>query len=178
MSADTNAAVNRREFARIDVSLPVDVRLVGEEERSTVRSRILSRGFRTDYASLPEIKDSPLQEWLKVICTKLDQVINAITFDKDGLGCLPYRSASLSGNGLSFLSPLEYRINDFLEIKIVLNGSLPLALCLYGRVVNVDRRKDGFSTSVHLSNLDDVIRDEIVKFVFEREREIIRGKRG
>jgi len=54
----------------------------------------------------------------------------------------------------------------------------PLALYVYAKVVNVDSRQDASILSVEFVMMDDMIRDELIRFVFEREREILREKRG
>jgi c-di-GMP-binding flagellar brake protein YcgR len=49
---------------------------------------------------------------------------------------------------------------------------------VYAKVVNVDSRQDASILSAEFVMMDDMIRDELIRFVFEREREILREKRG
>jgi c-di-GMP-binding flagellar brake protein YcgR len=44
-------------------------------------------------------------------------------------------------------------------------------------VVQSEERGDGFFTALKFILMDDSIRDKILRFVFEKEREILRAKR-
>jgi c-di-GMP-binding flagellar brake protein YcgR len=66
---------------------------------------------------------------------------------------------------------------DILEIKVMLTMQNPLALFLYGEVVEASKHSPEFDTSVQFIAIADFIRDEVIRFVFEREREILRDKR-
>jgi c-di-GMP-binding flagellar brake protein YcgR len=52
-----------------------------------------------------------------------------------------------------------------------------VAMSIYGEVTKSDYRQDSYFTAVRYVHMDSFIRDEIIRFVFEREREIIREKR-
>lgn len=54
----------------------------------------------------------------------------------------------------------------------------PVVFCLYGEVMNIKKREYDYVTSVQFVAIDEVIRDEIVRFVFETEREVLRKQRG
>ncbi len=53
----------------------------------------------------------------------------------------------------------------------------PVALFVYGEVVNVEQTAKGFMTATKFVAVDDDITDEIVKYVFKRQREILREQR-
>jgi len=53
----------------------------------------------------------------------------------------------------------------------------PLSLFLYGEVVESSIHNPEYNTFVQFVAIDDFIRDEIIRFVFEKEREILREKR-
>jgi len=53
-----------------------------------------------------------------------------------------------------------------------------VALYVYGEVVAADRRNDSFEIGLKFVAMGDEIREEICRFVFERERQILREKRG
>jgi len=64
-------------------------------------------------------------------------------------------------------------------LKMILASaqSFPIYLYAYGEVKKAERQTSGNVVSAKFINMDDAIRDEIIRFVFEREREIIREKR-
>jgi hypothetical protein len=83
---------------------------------------------------------------------------------------------------MSFSVPEAIPLGDILEINIMLTFQQPVVLCIYGEVVNCDLVNcdlvnGGHFVAVHYIHMDDFIRDMIVRFVFEREREIIRETR-
>jgi c-di-GMP-binding flagellar brake protein YcgR len=53
----------------------------------------------------------------------------------------------------------------------------PVALIVYGKVIRVERQTTGYYVTVHFSTMDDAVRNEIVRFVFETEREMLRETR-
>jgi c-di-GMP-binding flagellar brake protein YcgR len=56
----------------------------------------------------------------------------------------------------------------------------PVALYVYATVLSVSERRpeENYDTSVQFIAMDNAIQDEIIRFVFEREREILRVKKG
>ncbi|HSD94895.1 MAG TPA: PilZ domain-containing protein, partial [Syntrophales bacterium] len=88
------------------------------------------------------------------------------------------RQINISGGGLSFHSQEPFSRGDIVEVMIVLASSSSVALYVYGEVVAADRRDDGFEIGLKFVAMGDEIREEICRFVFERERQILREKRG
>ena len=66
---------------------------------------------------------------------------------------------------------------DILEIKVMLSLQKPVAFYLYGEVLDIAKPHPEYDTSVQFINMDDFVQDEIIRFVFETEREILREKR-
>jgi c-di-GMP-binding flagellar brake protein YcgR len=78
---------------------------------------------------------------------------------------------------VSFLLPQAISLGTILEIKLMLTRNQPVAMCIYGEVAKSVQRDNGYFTAVRYVHMDVSVRDEIIRFVFEREREIIREKR-
>jgi c-di-GMP-binding flagellar brake protein YcgR len=113
-----------------------------------------------------------------MINRKLDLLLNTLGAQKQGFNSLPVRQINISGGGLSFPSPEPFTRGDVVEVMMVLASSASVALYVYGEVVAVDRRNDGFEIGLKFVAMGDQIREEICRFVFERERQILREKRG
>ncbi len=169
---------NRREFSRVKVQLPIDVRLVPLEERRHLRARVTGRRTAKESVFLQDVEDRLLAEWLKLLNTKLDTIISMLALQEEGLGSLPFMAENISGGGLNFVSSHQFSPGDILEIKTTFSSLQPVVFCLYGEVVQIEKRDQDFMTSVKFIALDETIRDEIVKFVFEMEREMLRMQRG
>jgi hypothetical protein len=167
---------NRREYSRVDAYLPFGARVVPPDEREVVWAKV-SNQAPIEVGSMPEIKDEALADWLNAMNRKLDLLLNMMTQQKEGFSSLPMKQVNISGGGLSFSSREPYNKDDVLEMKMVLPLPVPVSVTVYGDVVAAEKCDDLFEIGVKYAAMDDEIREEICKFVFHRERQIIREKR-
>lgn len=172
----TAAQTNKREFSRVDARLPLEIRLVPMEERQNVRARRESEKIKSGIMP-PDVEDPLLAEWLKHLLDKMDKIIDLLSLHQADRKLPPLRTENLSGGGVSFTSAQEFHPGDLIEIKMIFTETMEGALYLYGEVVQSEARDDGFFTAVCFVCLDDSIRDDIIRFVFEKEREILRERR-
>lgn len=168
---------NQREYSRVSVFVPVEIRLLPEEQHQRVKSRLSGDAVLAGFQELPSAEDQFTAEWLTLLNNKLDTIIRMLTFDHEGFYSLSYMHVNISGGGMSFETPTAYNAGDILEIKTLLNTPRQIALYLYGEVVNVEQREGTYMICTQFVLMDDTIRDEIIRFVFEKEREILREKR-
>jgi len=167
----------QREFSRIDAHVPFEVRVVPVEERETIRARTSGATTFAETRALPELQDKILAEWIKAMNSKLDAIVNMLTFQREGFGSLPFAQVNISGGGIGFFSKDMHNVGDTVEMKIILPMMPPVALFLYGEVVKSERMTNGYMTATKFAGMDEEVRDEVVKFVFSRQREILREKR-
>lgn len=166
-----------REFSRVDAHVPFSVRVVPPEERPNIRAKISGETILAEFQTLTELEDKLLSDWLKMLNAKLDSIINMLTFQREGFGSLPFAQVNISGGGLGFNSREKYNQGDVLEIKMILPMMPPVALYIYGEVVKIEQQINSYAIAVKFIAMDEDIRDEIVKFVFRRQREMLREKR-
>jgi len=167
---------NQREFSRVDVYIPLEFRLVPEEERQLVKSRVSGEVVLADFRQMPPLENHPQLEWISVLNAKLDRIIQALTLQSEGFHSLPFKFVTISGNGMSFSSRQGFSLGDILEIKIMLNLYRPTAFYIYGEVVKTRRQTSGHFIAVCFRKTDDGIRDRIIRFVFETQREMLRER--
>ncbi len=166
-----------RGFSRVDAHIPFEVRLVPAEERGTIKARTLADMPLIDPRVLPELHDKVLGEWIKMLNSKLDAIINKLSSQREGFGALPLAHVNISGGGLGFFSKDRYNLGDIIEAKLILPMMPPAALFVYCEVVKVDQTAKGCMIATKFADMDEEITDEIVKFVFKRQREILREQR-
>ncbi|MDI6727722.1 MAG: PilZ domain-containing protein [Thermodesulfovibrionales bacterium] len=166
-----------REFSRVDAHVPFAVRLVPPEERPNIKSKISGETILAEFQTLTDVEDKLLSDWLKMLNAKLDSIISMLTFQREGFGSLPFVQVNISGGGLGFNSKEKYNQGDVLEIKMLLPMMPPVALYIYGEVVKIEQQINSYAIAVKFIAMDEDIRDEIVKFVFRRQREMLREKR-
>jgi len=82
---------------------------------------------------------------------------------------------NISGGGVSFKSSVEYRKGDILEILLTLPVPSPLTLCVYGEVLRTDKTAEHFQLFISFTVISEKIREIIISFVFQWEREILRN---
>jgi hypothetical protein len=169
---------NAREYSRVEAFVPFDVRLLSQDEYDTLRSRIAGEAFLPDLSDLTSPDDPHQPEWFTILNRKLDTILSLLTIHQGGFESLPCASIVISGSGMRFTSMKTFQPGDAVEIKLMLPLCPPIALHLIGQVVGSRETGDTVSTSVKFTVIDDIVRDMIIRYVFEREREMIREKRS
>lgn len=175
--SDEEYTTNRREYPRVDTHIPIAFRLVPPEERDNIWCR-RSGNTIFELSSLEEMEDKALLNWLKMLNVKLDLILSMLTLHHEGFCSLPVRPITIGGGGVCFFSKERFEKGDILEIKMMLPLQQPMALYIYGEVIQVQEQPEGYNTGVKFVAMDDEIREEIVNFVFQRERQILRERRG
>jgi hypothetical protein len=167
---------NNREFSRVTAHLPLEITLVPSDKRRLIQSR--SEEFRTPVSKLPpDVADPLLAEWLSLLHGKIDTILSYLTAKQEARELPLIKTENIGGGGISFISADQFELEDLLEIKMIVTSHRPRTLYLYGEVVQTETRPEGFFTAVCFKFLDEHLQDEIVKFVFEKERELLRKRR-
>ncbi len=177
MMAQEEQFSRMREFSRVDSYIPLQVRLVPAEERETIRSRTSGQTASIETRDLPDLQDKFLNDWVKLLNSKLDAIVNMLVLQREGFSSMPVTRVNISGGGLGFLSKDRYNLGNIIEAKLVLPMMPPVALFVYGEVVKVDQLTNAYSIATKFIAMDEDVRDEIVKYVFRRQREILREQR-
>lgn len=167
-----------REYARVSAYLPVRVRPVPEEERQSVRSRIVVESALTEHPDLPQVEDEALSTCLQILNSKLDAIIRMIAFPSDSPKGLDFSKVNISAGGLGTSSNEEYAPDDPVEIKLMLPTAPSMIFYVYGRVIKCDASNQKHELSIQFTEIDDDIREQIAKYVFHKQREILRKKRS
>jgi hypothetical protein len=178
MDSSNNTNINDlREYSRVDTFIPLEYKQIDVKQKQFVRARLTGESILAEFKSLPNPDDQIISEWLRTINAKLDEIIRMMTINHEGFNCLHMTKVNISGGGISFNTGKSYSPCDLLEIKVMLSMQRPVALFLYGEVMKITEPNPEYDTSVHFFGIDDFIRNEIIRFVFETEREILREKR-
>lgn len=82
---------------------------------------------------------------------------------------------NISGGGMSFKSTKKYSKGDILEIIMTLYLPSNITIWVYGEVVRVEKTKNNhYQTFIKFINISDKIRELIINFVFQWERELLK----
>jgi hypothetical protein len=171
-------SMNKRAFSRVTALLPFSARILPPEERTVSGAKLFGEPIYSELSTLPEIGDAHLSVWLKTINAKLDAVMRMIAIYQGGFESLPSKSVTISASGMDFLSDTDIPAGGIMEMKVILFSLPPVAVQLYGEVLTAKKSHGQYRIALKFLAMDDHIRNEIVRFVFEKEREILRAKRG
>lgn len=169
---------NKREFSRVTTMLPFSTRILSPDEQPVPSAKLFGEAIYSELSTLPEIGDAHLSVWLKTINAKLDAVMRMIAIYQGGFEALPSKPVTISANGMDFLFDSDIATGTFMEVKIILFSLPPVAVQIYGEVLSSGKSEEQYRIALKFLSMDDHIRNEIVRFVFEKEREILRAKRG
>jgi hypothetical protein len=167
---------NKREYSRVQAHIPLEIRIVSPEQRRDLQSR-------TNQKIVPlmnppnDVEDPQFAEWLRFLNVKMDMILRYLDKEHENSSNMILKSVMIGGGGFSFVSTEKFLPGDTLEVKMLLPSSIPLLLYLYCEVVHSEERCDGHFNALRFILMDDAIRDKILRFVFEKEREILRAKR-
>ncbi len=167
-----------REYARVSAFLPIRVRRVPEEERQGLMSRIVVESAMTEHPEMPEIENEALAVSLNILSSKLDSIIRLLAFPANSGRELDYARVNISAGGLSTAAGQPYAVDDLVEARLILPTAPFMIFYIYGRVVKCDAACEKFDLCIEFTDIDDDIREEIVKFVFHKQREIMRKQRN
>lgn len=177
MKNEEDEYIRQREFSRVDAHVPFEASMVPSEKQQNMRSRVSGQIDPVEYSNMADHEDKVLNDWLRMLDAKLNAVINMLSFQRDGFSALPFVNINISGAGIRYTSEQWYNKGDILEMKIMLPLMPPVALYLYGIVVNAEKLTNSYNIGVKFTNIDEDIQDLIVQFVFKKQRELLREKR-
>jgi len=175
---DQESRQNMREYSRVDAFIPLKTRLTSLEEGKDLHSRTSSECFSATFQPWPDLQDSELAEALKILNSKLDAVLHYLTFGSGDPASLQGSQVTISGGGMSFYSKEAYGVGDTVEMQFMLPTVSNKVFFVYGEVIHWEEVFDErYRTGVKYTVIDEDIREEIVKFVFEKQRETLRKQR-
>lgn len=167
-------ANTRREHVRADDSIPVYYELEGSEGP-------VSSGLEWEHkfeGITPGPEENPkLYELLFEINQKIDILVDHLS-RKSGLSIPEAREVNISGGGLRFNSTTEFREGDRLTLKTFL-PDYAYVVKVSCEVLRVTPAGDGtFEVAVKYVDMDDSTREKIIKYIFAKQRKVLRTERG
>lgn len=167
-----------REYSRVDGHLPIHISAVPENRHSMAWSRTSLEAALTEHQEMPEVSDRVISECLNIINSKLDTIIRMLAFQSKDYCSLQLEEVNISAGGLSVATGELIECGTLVEIQLMLPTAPYLILYIYGNVVRSEPEGERNRVWVYFTLIDEDIREHIVKYVFERQREILRKKRN
>jgi hypothetical protein len=167
-----------REYSRVEAYLPVGIKRFSKEELGNARSRIVLESALTEHPEMPELEDEKLSACLQILNAKLDSIIRLLAFPSSGHKELEFELVNISAGGMALRSCEDFEVGDLVEIRLTVPTAPFMIFYIYGNVVRCDAACQKYEVCVEFSEIDDDIREQIAKFVFHRQREVLRKKRS
>ncbi len=167
-----------REYARVNAYLPVGIRSVQADELQDLRSRIVIENALTVHPEMPEIENEALAACLQILNSKLDSIIRMLAHPSDSHRELDFSRVNISAGGLATFSNEPRTPGDLLEIKLMLPTAPSMIFYVYGKIVNCEPVDQKYELCIEFTEIEDDIREQIAKYVFQKQREILRKNRS
>lgn len=174
---DDREFLSLREYARVTGYLPISIRAVTEAEKLSLVSRMVLESVCVETQPLPEIEDEALSSFLKILNSKLDSIIRILSGESCGKG-LDMAKVNISDGGLRIHAPDSYERNSDVEVKLMVPTAPSMVFYIYGKVVSCEPAGDMSELCIEFTDIDNDIREHIAKYVFHKQRELIRKKRS
>ncbi|MEK7678980.1 MAG: PilZ domain-containing protein [Deltaproteobacteria bacterium] len=162
----------KREFFRAKDNFPLYYELASGEE---TRDELDWEAFFDELEPKSE-DNAELYELLFDINQKLNMLLRHMT-EKSGFNLPQARQVSISGGGMRFVCQDLFKAGDKLTLKAFL-PTCAHVVRLKCEAVRVDRIKDGYEVAVKYLDMDDGIREKIIKYIFAKQRKLLRLKGG
>lgn len=167
----------RREYVRTNDVIPVYYELVdGDGAEGSGRTAFDWEVMFDDID--PKAEENPkLYELLFDINQKLNILLNHIS-EQNGFNLPEAREVNISGGGLRFFSKEAFDSGQ----KLVLKTFLPV----YAHVIKIKcevvrslpQEGGGYAVAVKYIDMDETTRDKIIKYIFAKQRRVLRTEKG
>jgi hypothetical protein len=166
----------KREYVRTNDVIPVYYELADGDGEGAARGAFDSELMFDEIEPKPE-ENPKLYEFLFDINQKLNILLNHIS-EKNGFNMPEAREVNISGGGLRFFSKEAFASGQ----KLVLKTFLPV----YAHVIKIKcevvrslpNEGGGYSVAVKYVDMDETTRDKIIKYIFAKQRRVLRTEKG
>lgn len=127
-----------------------------------------------------ERRDPELFEYLKIIDTKINLIVQALIRDNEQFAKHDKHDVSLSGSGLAFRNQHPIEVGRILELRMMLTSCLAVIVS-YGRVVDcreiIQRNPEQpYEISVEYINMKEEDREVLLRHVVKKQLQQLRDK--
>jgi c-di-GMP-binding flagellar brake protein YcgR len=112
--------------------------------------------------------------FLLEIDNKLDNILEIISDSKEDDNYLVVDAIDISGGGLCFFTTEKFEKGELLYLDVELDDTTnKVEFVSVGKILNIIKTNKGFIYSLEFQNLDPDFSENIIKYVFEKERIMI-----
>lgn len=176
------ARAARRNHIRVDDTLKIAYRNIPQEfyDKNAKRLHVIFKETFGEVYKLPEVEDLDLKTIYKLIYQVNLKVNHILDILKSEGAKTPssaqYEQVNISASGMRFTANCNFQIGDVLAFRIF----LPLAITpinILGKVARTAEAEGKYMVAVKFIDLTDNDHEMITKYIFKRQRELLREGR-
>ncbi|MBI5748918.1 MAG: PilZ domain-containing protein [Nitrospinae bacterium] len=184
-----NESSQMRGSVRVDVSFPVSFDLVSENDYEKIKSVIISHrtgdreGDLMPLLGVEELESLDItvaKIWLSMN-SKLDYIIKLLKQREDGVEEKEGLCKDISGKGIKMIYKGNLSTGQCIHLRIHPPTFPPLSVVALGKILRGERtaicREGEIETAVEFDTIHEDDREEIISYVFKRQRELLRARR-
>jgi len=184
-----NESSQMRGSVRVDVSFPVSFDLVNENDYEKIKNVIVSHrtgdreGDLMPLLGVEELESLDItvaKIWLSMN-SKLDYIIKLLKQSGEGVEEKEGLCKDISGKGIKMIYKGNLSAGQCIHLRIHPPTFPPLSVVALGRILRAERtalcREGEIETAVEFDTIHEDDREEIISYVFKRQRELLRARR-
>ena len=178
-----------RDHVRADVSFPVSFDFVSENDYEKIKNVIVSHrtgdreGDLMPLLGVEELESLDItvaKIWLSMN-SKLDYIIKLLKQSGEGVEEKEGLCKDISGKGIKMIYKGNLSAGQCIHLRIHPPTFPPLSVVALGRILRAERtalcREGEIETAVEFDTIHEDDREEIISYVFKRQRELLRARR-
>ena len=169
---------DKQEYFRVDDFFPVVARKVERDLLDKKSAIAVTFSKESIDRSPPDDTIHPkLWDVLVSIDEKVNLILDRLNLEPEAVEAEP-QHVNISASGIKFTMQERVEQGDMLEVKMLLPTTPMVTVVAYGQAVSVERLDaGGYTVAVQFVNMDTEVRDRLIQYTLNRQREIIRKQR-
>ena len=176
------ARQNHRKHVRVDDVLKVDYLKISQKDCKGRKSKpefILKKTFGKPFEA-PQVEDVNLKLLYELIYQanqKIDHILDMLkSKDAEKYESVNNERVNISGSGMKFIANQSFSIGDIIALRVFLPLVSKTWIKVLGKVMSSAESSTGnrYDVSVQFVELSEGDREMIVRYVFKRQRELLR----
>ncbi|MDK2792482.1 MAG: hypothetical protein PWQ25_1345 [Deferribacteres bacterium] len=181
-------ADSEREFNRIDYKGIFKIKKVEKGEKRKYINLIENTISESKSSLVKKVKSiipsEPLNnqlilKFLLEMNNKIDNILELLKNNEIIAELTTVNAIDISGGGLSFFSKEIFEEEDLIYVESDIAESYHrIRISVLCKIVSIIKTSKGFIYGANYEKIDKDLREEIIRFIFEKEREIIKGSKS
>ena len=171
-----------RKYLRVDNILKIHYKKVSQENYKKYRDRpiVIYKNIFGEPLKTPEIEEVDLRLLYELIYQanlKMDRILDILEDKRaEKYAVSKNENVNISGAGIRFIADQAFSIGDIIALRIFLPLATQTQIDVLGEVRKVTKseKKGRYCIAVKFVELSEDDREMIIRYVFKRQREIIR----